>query len=59
MSKEQHWYRILSNMTGIKKKYIETGQYSLDPELKARVREAAKTLKESPYYYNCTSGKKF
>lgn len=59
MSKEQHWYRILSNMTGIKKKYIETGQYSLDPELKARVREAAKTLKESPYYYNCTSGKNF
>lgn len=59
MSREQHWYRILSNMTGIKKKYIETGQYAQEPRLKEKVRLAAQQLKNSPYYYECISGKQF
>lgn len=59
MSREQHWYRILSNLSGVKKRLIETGQYAKDPLIRQKVRDAADKLNKAPYYYECISGKPF
>lgn len=59
MSQEQHWYRILSKYSGVKKKFIETGEYGKCPDLKKQVRDAAKLVEEAPYFYECIAGKSF
>jgi len=59
MSREQHWYRILANLSNVPKELIETGKYGQDKELRLRVRAATKQLQAAPYFYECISGKAF
>lgn len=57
MSKEQHWHRILANMSNIEIDLIKTGKFSKNKADAAKVKSSAKRLEKMPYYYECVCGK--
>jgi len=59
MSKEDHLNRIISNLSGVPIKEIETGSFVEDEIKYKSVLEAAKKIKEMPYTYACVSGVPF
>lgn len=59
MDQEQHWARIIANLTGIEINAIENGNFSKNPKDRKRVRDAAEHLKKIPYYYKSIAGMPF
>jgi len=58
MSWEEHLHRVAANMAGVPTRDIERGLYPR-PEDMGKVLEAAKRLKDYPYYYRCITGEPF
>lgn len=59
MSEEDHYNRIIANMSNIPINDIATGKYAKDESQFRRVMEAADTFEKLPYYYICINGKPF
>lgn len=59
MSKEDHYNRILANLSGVEINNISTGKFSENEIEKEKVLTAAKKLKEIPYHYISIAGESF
>jgi hypothetical protein len=59
MSKEDHYNRILANLSGVEINRISTGRFSESEIEKEKVFNAAKKLKEIPYHYISIAGESF
>lgn len=59
MSKKQHWYRILANLSGVDMNEIKTGKFGSDPIKKDAVLRAKEEFKTLPYFWECIGGKPF
>jgi replicative DNA helicase len=59
MSKEDHYNRILANLSGVEINKISTGKFSENEIEKEKVFTAAKKLKEIPYHYISIAGESF
>jgi replicative DNA helicase len=59
MSKEDHYNRILANLSGVEINRISTGKFTENEIDKEKVFNAAKKLKEIPYHYISISGESF
>lgn len=59
MSTEDHWNRILANLSGIEINEIASGAFQKDPEKVDRVKRAASQIKSIPYHYMSIAGRPF
>jgi hypothetical protein len=59
MSKEDHYNRILANMSGVEINKISTGRFSENEIEKEKVFAAAEKLKDIPYHYISIAGESF
>lgn len=59
MSKEDHYVRIIASLSGVDIDLIETGKFAQDPEIEAKVMQAAEKFKTLPYSYVSVAGKPF
>ena len=59
MSHEEHLMRVAANLSGLPINDIERGVCGIRPEDRAKVIEAAKRLKDMPYYYRAIAGEAF
>ena len=59
MSKEDHIHRIISRLSGVPIKEIETGKFVDDADKAASVNAAVEKLSSIPYYYISVAGKPF
>mgnify|MGYP003113958840 FL=1 len=59
MSKEDHYNRILANMSGVEINRISTGRFSENEIEKEKVFAAAEKLKNIPYHYISIAGESF
>lgn len=59
MSKEDHWNRMLANISGVPIKEIETGKFASDAKKKEAVLKAGAYLKQMPYEYISIAGMAF
>lgn len=59
MSKEDHYNRILANLSGIEINRIASGRYTESYSEKEKIQNAASKLKEIPYHYISIAGESF
>lgn len=59
MSKEDHWNRMIANISGVPIKDIETGKFSKNPKSLEAVKKAVAYLKDMPYEYISIAGMPF
>jgi len=59
MSKEDHFNRLLANLSGVPINEIATGQFVDDPEKHEQVLDAMKQIESIPYSYVSVAGKPF
>lgn len=59
MSKEDHWNRLLANISGVPIKTIETGKFKNNTIWLQKVNDAAKYLSNIPYHYLSIAGMPF
>ena len=59
MSKEDHYNRILANLSGIEINRIASGRFTENEIEKEKVQIAAQKLKEIPYHYISIAGESF
>lgn len=59
MSTEDHWNRILANLSGVSINEIANGNFLKHPELSDKVLGAAEKIKSIPYHYISIAGKPF
>ena len=59
MSKEDHYNRILANLSGVEINKISTGRFSENEIEKEKVFAAAEKLKSIPYHYISIAGQSF
>jgi len=59
MSKEDHFNRILANLSGVSINDIAMGKFAKNPVDKEKVRQAAEKFKEMPYDYISIAGMPF
>ena len=59
MSKEDHWCRMIANLTGTKIRTIETGQFTKNERQVTEVRNAVEHLQSLPYHYKSIAGMPF
>lgn len=59
MTEEDHYHRLTAMVSGVSIRDIETGKYGKNPELKEKVLEACKEIKQAPYFYKSIAGKSF
>lgn len=59
MVKEDQVSRILANLANVSINKLETGKFSKEPELRQRVYDASKILKEIPFFHRNISGLSF
>jgi replicative DNA helicase len=59
MSKKDHIYRLLAMSTEIAINDIETGKFDESPINSAKIKDAAKILKDIPLYHKVIAGKPF
>ena len=57
MKVDDHYNRVLANMSGVPQDEIATGRFAEDEEKYNAVKRAAKELKDMPYTYECAAGK--
>jgi replicative DNA helicase len=59
MSKEDHYARMLANMSEVELGEIETGSFSGDNYKLEKIKVSSKKIKDRPYYYVSVAGQKF
>lgn len=59
MSKEDHWHRVGANISDVKIKTLETGQFGKDQRALLGVKKAVETLESANFWYLNISGKPF
>jgi hypothetical protein len=59
MSKEDHWNRMVANLSGVPIKEIETGKFASNQKKMEAVNKAVKQLKGMPYSYKSIAGLPF
>lgn len=59
MSKEDHWHRMIANLSGVIIDDIETGKFAKEIKKKKAVIEAIAKLKDMPYHYLSIAGQSF
>ena len=59
MSKEDHFNRILANLSGVSINDIASGKFVKNPVAKEKVKQAAEKFKEMPYDYISIAGMPF
>jgi replicative DNA helicase len=59
MGQEDHWNRILANISGVSIDDIESGQFVNNEEHDIKVKEAVKKLQSIPYHYISIAGQDF
>ena len=59
MSKEDHYHRMLADISGVTINEIATGKFAESPASHQKVSEAAQVLKDMPYDYASIAGKSF
>lgn len=59
MSQQDHWNRLLANISEIEINDISTGKFSDDPENIVKINKALDKIKQIPYYYISIAGKPF
>ena len=59
MSKEDHYNRILANLSGVEINKIATGKFSENEIDKEKVNEAANKMQNIPYHYISIAGQQF
>lgn len=59
MSKEDHWNRMVGNISGVAIKEIETGKFAANQKSKDAVQKAVAYLKDMPYEYLSIAGMPF
>jgi replicative DNA helicase len=59
MSKEDHWNRIVANVSDVSINEIATGRFADDPEKIDRVHKAVEEIKDIPYDYISIAGRPF
>ena len=59
MRKEDHQHRMMAMLSGVPINDIETGKFADDPAKKKKVMEAAREIKDIPYYFKTIGGASF
>lgn len=59
MSQEDHWNRLLANLSGIAINDISSSKFNKEKQLIDNVEEAAEKVKEMPYHYISVAGRSF
>lgn len=59
MSTEDHWNRLLANISGVKINDIASGEFAKNPNHYDKVSSAVSKLKSVPYHYMSIAGKPF
>jgi len=59
MSKEDHWNRIVANVSDVEINEIATGRFADDPEKIDKVQQAVEEIKDIPYDYISIAGRPF
>jgi hypothetical protein len=59
MSQEDHWNRLLANISGVAINDISSSKFNREKQLVDDVEEAAEKVKEIPYHYISVAGKSF
>lgn len=59
MDHESHLVRVGANMAGVPVHDIERGKCRVGSQDRAKVMEAARKLKDMPYFYRCVNGEAF
>lgn len=59
MSAEDHWYRMIANLSQVEINDLESGGFYKDVGAKQRIRGALKTIEGLPIHYVNVSGKNF
>ena len=59
MGKEDHWNRILANISGVEINDIATGAFADDPDKIDKVNQAVQEINDIPYEYISIAGKPF
>ena len=59
MSPEDHWNRMIANLSDVPISDIETGIFAQDVAKNRRVKEAVDKLSKMPYYYKSIAGQPF
>ena len=59
MGQEDHWNRLLANISGIPINDIASSKFNKDPEQVKKIEEASEVLKEIPYHYISVAGRPF
>lgn len=59
MGQEDHWNRLLANISGIPINDIASSKFNKDPEQVKKIEEASEILKEIPYHYISVAGRPF
>lgn len=59
MMKKDHQHRTLAMLSEVPISEIEKGQFAKNPFNKQKVREAAKAIKDMPYFHKCIGGMGF
>jgi replicative DNA helicase len=59
MSKEDHWHRLSANISDVKIKTLETGQFAKNQVQLHGIKKAIETLENSKFHYLNISGKAF
>ena len=59
MSKEDHFNRILANLSGVSINDIAMGKFAKNPVAKEKIKQAAEKFKEMPYDYISIAGMPF
>lgn len=59
MSTQDHWNRIIANISGVEINTIADGSFYSDPKKEQSVRDAVDTIQSLPYYYISIAGRPF
>ena len=59
MSQEDHWNRLLANLSGISINNISSSKFNKEKQLVDNVEEAAEKIKDIPYHYISVAGRAF
>lgn len=59
MRKEDHQHRMMAMLSGVPINDIETGKFAEDPATRKKVTDAAREVKDIPYYFKTIGGAPF
>lgn len=59
MNNEDHWYRLSANLSDVRIRQIETGQFGQNRQDMLKIKGAIEILEGIPFYYKNISGKPF